>query len=448
MAPTVLLTLGRLPKGLDVARSFARAGWRVVVAEPFAWHLSRVSAAVAKSWRVTAPNSDRQRYLDDIARIVAAEGVELVVPVSEEAMHVAGVKRALPPGVRFYGMDQQLLLAVHDKLNFALQAAAYDLPVPLSFRGDEPGAATLAAAQSVVVKPRFSCSGLGVTILQPGAILAGRDRTADCLVQAFVAGEVCSTFSLAHEGRVQTTVVYRGTVMSGTVAVAFERIDAPMVATWVETFVRRSGWSGSIAFDVVVDAAGRVHGIECNPRMTSGVHFLHPDDLAPAMVRPDPTDPLSRAAADAAVLPLPDRDPGLAVPAPGVQAQPRISARQPRRHLELARPVATALDAADLLPDPGQDHLQGTEHGRGRDQGHRLVRPASGSHLTPAHPAHDLLGRAGRQPRHGADLLRRQRREVEPADEPGQDQRAFGLREASANAGPRAEAEGDVGART
>jgi ATP-grasp domain len=290
VAPTVLLTLGRLPKGLDVARSFARAGWRVVVAEPFAWHLSRVSGAVAKSWRVTAPNSDRQRYLDDIARIVAAEGVELVVPVSEEAMHVAGVKRALPPGVRFYGMDQQVLLAVHDKLNFALQAAAYDLPVPLSFRGDEPGAATLAAAQSVVVKPRFSCSGLGVTILQPGAILAGRGRTAACLVQAFVSGEVCSTFSLAHEGRVQTTVVYRGTVMSGTVAVAFERIDAPMVATWVETFVRRSGWSGSIAFDVVVDAAGRVHGIECNPRMTSGVHFLHPDDLAPAIV--DPTRPI------------------------------------------------------------------------------------------------------------------------------------------------------------
>src|SRR4051794_10433440 len=147
MAKSVLLTLGRLPKGLDVARSFARAGWRVVVAEPFAWHLSRVSAAVAKSWQVTAPNTDRRRYLDDIARIVAAEGVELIVPISEEAMHVAGLKHALPPGVRFYGMDQPVLLAAHDKLSFARQAASYDLAVPLSHRGDEPEAATLAAAR-------------------------------------------------------------------------------------------------------------------------------------------------------------------------------------------------------------------------------------------------------------------------------------------------------------
>src|SRR4051794_20492086 len=243
MAKSVLLTLGRLPKGLDVARSFARAGWRVVVAEPFAWHLSRVSAAVAKSWQVTAPNTDRRRYLDDIARIVAAEGVELIVPISEEAMHVAGLKHALPPGVRFYGMDQPVLLAAHDKLSFARQAASYDLAVPLSHRGDEPEAATLAAARGGVVKPRFSCSGLGVSMLELGATLSGRGRTAACLVQEFVAGEVCSTFSLAHEGRVQTTVVYRGTVMSGTVAVAFERIEAPAVAAWVETFVRRSGWS-------------------------------------------------------------------------------------------------------------------------------------------------------------------------------------------------------------
>ena len=66
MARTVLLTLGRLPKGLEVARSFARAGWRVIVAEPFAWHLARVSRDVARSYRVAAPNADHARYLRDI----------------------------------------------------------------------------------------------------------------------------------------------------------------------------------------------------------------------------------------------------------------------------------------------------------------------------------------------------------------------------------------------
>ena len=42
MTRTALLTLGRLPKGLDLARALAAEGWRVVVAEPFGWHLARM----------------------------------------------------------------------------------------------------------------------------------------------------------------------------------------------------------------------------------------------------------------------------------------------------------------------------------------------------------------------------------------------------------------------
>ncbi|MEN9755617.1 MAG: hypothetical protein RLZ07_1999, partial [Pseudomonadota bacterium] len=41
MTQSVLLTLGRLPKGLDIARSFHRAGWRVIIADPARDHLAR-----------------------------------------------------------------------------------------------------------------------------------------------------------------------------------------------------------------------------------------------------------------------------------------------------------------------------------------------------------------------------------------------------------------------
>lgn len=286
MARTVLFTLGRLPKGLEAARSFARAGWRVIVAEPFAWHLARVSRDVARSYRVAAPNADPAGYLRDMGAIVARENVELIVPVSEEAMHVAAIASKLPPGVRFFGMGQPDLLALHDKLGFARIAAGWGLDVPETWRGDTPEAAALAASHDVVVKPRFSCSGIGVRFLARGsAIPADRPPTAS-LVQSWIPGPVCSTFSLAHAGRVQLTAVYRGTVMGGTVAVAFERIDEPAILAWVERFVGRAGWSGSISFDFVLDEAGRPFAIECNPRMTSGVHFVHPDDLAAAISDP------------------------------------------------------------------------------------------------------------------------------------------------------------------
>ena len=96
MQPTVLITLGRLPKGLDLARSFRRLGWRVIVAEPFRWHLSAMSNAVARRYTVTAPAIDRERYLGELCDIVMKEGVELVVPVSEEIMHVSHLAGRLP----------------------------------------------------------------------------------------------------------------------------------------------------------------------------------------------------------------------------------------------------------------------------------------------------------------------------------------------------------------
>ena len=59
MPRTVLLTIGRMPKALEVARALAGAGHRVIVADPFAWHVCRVSRAVTSSFRTTAPNDDR-----------------------------------------------------------------------------------------------------------------------------------------------------------------------------------------------------------------------------------------------------------------------------------------------------------------------------------------------------------------------------------------------------
>ena len=57
MTGTVLITLGRLPKALDLARGFKALGYRVIVAEPFRWHLTGVSNVIARRFTVTAPPS-------------------------------------------------------------------------------------------------------------------------------------------------------------------------------------------------------------------------------------------------------------------------------------------------------------------------------------------------------------------------------------------------------
>ena len=288
--PTALLTVGRLPKALDVARALHRAGCRVVLAEPFRLHLARVSNCVDAARRVRAPRVTPDGYLEDLAALAAREGASLVVPVSEETPYVAALSPRLDANTRLFTMPQADVLAVHDKFAFNELAAALGLSVPATALAGTQEAAQLVSEAETVVKPRFSCAGRAVRFLAAGEALPWAPGAAPALVQQRVRGEELSTFTVAHEGRVIGTVVYRGVLRSGTVAVCFEqRFDEPAIAEWVERFVAARRWTGFISFDFIKDAGGRPWALECNPRANSGVHFVEETSLAEALLEPTTT---------------------------------------------------------------------------------------------------------------------------------------------------------------
>lgn len=283
---TVLLTLGRLPKALEVARALHSAGARVLVAEPFERHLSGVSNAVSQSFVVTAPALDRQRYLDDLRALVRAHQVDLLLPISEEIVHVSALHGTLPASCRLLSMSQAEILAVHDKGRFVETCAAAGVSAPQSHPSDHESARELAAKFDYVLKPTSSCSGRGVRFLAAGdEVPPVAERS---IVQRLLRGELVSSFSIARRGEVRSTVLYRGAVMQGTVAVCFERIEVPpAVAEWIARFVAHTSFDGFISFDLIIDTTGRAQGIECNPRATSGIHFVDPVGLAEALLEPE-----------------------------------------------------------------------------------------------------------------------------------------------------------------
>ncbi|MEM8665585.1 MAG: hypothetical protein AAGF49_15865, partial [Pseudomonadota bacterium] len=72
---------------------------------------------------------------------------------------------------------------------------------------------------------------------------------------------------------------------AGTVAVVFRRReDCEAAEEWVAAFVERTGYSGFIAFDIILDGDGEAFAIECNPRLTSGLHFFDHAHLAAALL--------------------------------------------------------------------------------------------------------------------------------------------------------------------
>ena len=282
---TVLLTLGRLPVALELARAFHASGWRVIVAEPHAWHLCRLSNSVNKSIRVTAPVVNSEAYLDELAHVVEQEHVNLVLPVSEETLYVADLKSRLPDTVQLLCMEQRALLSLHDKYLFYQSALQQGLAVPDCALASNADDCIALLSEPNVIKPRLSCSGAGVSIRAAGTVLQSEKKTNRYIVQKKMSGQECSTFTIASHGKPLVTICYRSLLESGSVSVCFEHVSAPdAIADFISRAVQAINYTGMISFDFMQDEQGVWRAIECNPRATSGMHFLPADDIHNALV--------------------------------------------------------------------------------------------------------------------------------------------------------------------
>lgn len=293
---TALITLGRLPKALAIARALKLAGWQVLVAEPFKLHIARVSRSVDACLRVPAPNDDPTAYRAALLDIINTHRVELVVPVSEETHHVLPLRADLPDGVRLLGPDFADYQHLANKHSFQRRAADRGLTVPATAELASEQAKTLIASTAVVLKPAVGCSGIGVQYLKQGDSLPDATTADNTLVQRYVEGEPISTLSFVRDGQLLSTQVYRGRIFSGSVAVCFERFDpAARIKEWVATFLTDLHFTGFVAFDFIVDQSGVPWGLECNPRLTSGIHFMELSSVGALLTEPSAAAPSESA---------------------------------------------------------------------------------------------------------------------------------------------------------
>ena len=284
LMPTALLTLGRLPKALAMARALRTQGYRVLVAEPFAWHVSRVSRDVARSYTLPPPNTDPEAYSEALLNLIQVEDVDLVVPISEEAHYVLPIRNRLPSHVTLIGPDSAVYNALANKAQFIERASGKNLPVPVSARANSPLASEIARQHDYITKPVNGCSGIAVEHHLAGQPLLSLNT--EVLVQAKREGPVVSSLSLVRDGNLLATAVYRGQIYAGTVAICFEREatdTAARVERWITTFMQDLSYSGFIAFDFIIDTDGTPYAIECNPRLTSGIHFFEASSLGAAV---------------------------------------------------------------------------------------------------------------------------------------------------------------------
>ncbi|MGB2192738.1 MAG: hypothetical protein ACPH3A_09215, partial [Luminiphilus sp.] len=193
MARTALLTVGRFPAALTLARGLHGHGVRVIVADPMKRQLCSVSRAVTKTFQVAPPNTDIEGWERDILDIIERENVTDLIPTSEEVCHVANLAPRLPDTTRYVGPSAEWIAQWHDKLQFVNYAISRGVTAPSVYTTADGEARSLIRQTECVLKPRRGCSGTEVSFIPPGSTLPPPSQ--DMLLQRRVQGNHLYTLS-------------------------------------------------------------------------------------------------------------------------------------------------------------------------------------------------------------------------------------------------------------
>lgn len=267
MSKTILITNGRSPAGLDLARTFGQAGHRVLVADSFRFHLGQFSR-YCKSIQVPPPNGDMLAYVRRLRDLCHAENVDLVVPVYEEIFPLARFRNGFP--CEILAGDYSQLKTLHDKYEFIRLCQQLGLSHPQTVLAESADQVDL--SQPVVIKPRFSRFGTDVLICPGPEEVQKLSFRRAMVVQQYIEGPQYSVYCLADRGKVLLLSIYPYEATLYGVCTSYRHVELPEVRQWVERLVRELGFSGNISFDFAV-SGNTVYPLECNPRITSGVHL-------------------------------------------------------------------------------------------------------------------------------------------------------------------------------
>lgn len=288
MNTNILLTGGRAPVTLDLARLLSAAGYRVFVADSLKHHLCTTSRAVIKNFLVPPPRINPSGYINALLDIIQQEKIGFLIPTCEEIFYISSKLSLLTPYCQVFAEPLEKLNRLHNKWLFIHRVQGLGLLTPQTWlvksHEDLLNILELPNPKKIVLKPVYSRFASQVHILStPVSEIPSLEihSKKTWVAQEFISGKHYCSYSIAHQGKVVAHAVYPTVFTAGKGScIYFESIEHLGILKWVKTFVEAEKFTGQIAFDFIEAEDGSLYPLECNPRAISAIHlFKVPDGL-------------------------------------------------------------------------------------------------------------------------------------------------------------------------
>ncbi len=274
----ILITGGRAPVSLDLARSLAKKNHVIFMAESQPVQLSRFSNAITKTFLVNAPRHNRNQFINELVAIVLKEKIDILIPTCEEVFYISQGRDQFPSTCHVWVDDFKKMILLHNKWEFNQAGNQLGLTTPESFAitNEEVLKSYKSLSGIWILKPQYSRFGhkvfqgeMAEILKQPYSFKMGQVW----VLQKFVSGPEYCAYALAYNGRIKALSIYSHEFLAGKAGICFEEIDCSIIEDSIRQCLANLNFTGQIAFDFILED-GKAYALECNPRATSGIHLL------------------------------------------------------------------------------------------------------------------------------------------------------------------------------
>lgn len=276
----ILLTGGRGPAVLDLARQLNNAGHELTMAESRKIYFCRFSNAIKHHALIPHPSENEEGFIQALLDLVQKNQIDWLIPGYDEGFFIAKHKARFPKTCTVFVENAQTIDVLNNKYKFMqlLKEIKANAPHSVLLRNPEELKQVLSTnefARPCIVKSVYSAGGLLARTVRENTDLDQINIKYPCIAQQMIPGRVWSTYSVVHEGKITFFVSYYPLYVfrENGAAICFKTEYHSKVYDLVEKIVQATQYSGQLGFDIIEHPDGSLWPIECNPRITSGAHM-------------------------------------------------------------------------------------------------------------------------------------------------------------------------------
>lgn len=264
----VMLSGGRSPICLALARLWKKRGWKVSIIEHKTITFCRFSNSVNHYHLLPSPVHCFEQFSTELLTLLEREKPDILIPVNEDILHYSRLQRQIRAlSIKFDVVEQSLLEQLHSKFSNIQLAQQAGIPVPETEYFNDKSVDW----QKYILKPVYSRFGNSVIFDRQGF---ERRHQGTYVKQRRIEGIQICTYGYCREGKLLAYACYLTNFgLENAASLVFTPYRSLKVFEYMRRFVAVHQLSGSISLDFMYDGE-EYYFIECNPRLTHGAILL------------------------------------------------------------------------------------------------------------------------------------------------------------------------------